>query len=75
MCVCKLLMQINSRRERANEDEAMFFSAMPSDRTRGNGLKLKHRRLYLNIRKHFFTARLTKHWHRLPREVVQSPTL
>jgi len=29
----------------------------------------------LNIREHFFTVRVTEHWHRLPREVVESPSL
>jgi len=49
------------------EDGARFFSVMPGDKTRG---KLKHRRLPLNVRKHFFTVRVMEHWHRLPREVV-----
>ena len=53
--------------------EARHFSVVCSDRTMSNGLKLVHRKFCTNMWKSFFTVRVTEHWNRLPRGVMDSP--
>ena len=57
------------------EDGDKLLSKACCDRMRGNGFKVKEGRFILDIRKKLFTVKVVKHWHRLPREVVDAPSL
>lgn len=57
------------------EKGAGLFSVVSSHRTRGNEHKRKCRVFLLNTRRHFSAVRVTKCWHRLPRKIVESPSV
>jgi len=56
-------------------DGDRLFSKACCDTTKSNGFKPREGRFTLDIRRKFFTMRVVKHWHRLPRGVVDAPSM
>jgi len=57
------------------KDKYRLFSRACCDRTRGNVFKIKEGIFRLDKRNKFFMMRMVKHWSRLPREVIDVPSL
>ena len=52
-----------------------MFTRVDGDRAKGNDFKLEQGRFRLDVRRKLFTQRMVTHWYRLPREVVDAPSL
>ena len=70
-CYCGLPILKRGLQERQRKT----FTRAHSDGTRGDLFKLKEVRFRLDIMVKFFTMRVVWHWNRLPRGVVDAPSL
>ena len=57
------------------QEGSKLFERVDNSRTRWNDLKLKEGRFRLDVRGKFFTIRVVRCWHRLPRKVVDALSL
>ena len=56
-------------------EDNQLFTWVDCDKTRGNYFRLKEGIFRLDVRGKLFTEKVMRHWHSLPREVVNAPSL
>ena len=57
------------------QEKERLFMRVDSDRTRGNGFKLRQGRFRLDMRRKFFHTECGDPLNRLPKEAVDAPSL
>ena len=62
-------------KEAYKQEGKWLFTRVDSDRTSGNGFKLRQGRLRLDMRKRFFHSEGGDALNRLPKEAVDAPSL
>ena len=57
------------------QKEDWLLTQSDNNRTRESVYKLEEGRFRLDVRKKFLTQKMVWHWHRLPREAMDAPSL
>ena len=62
-------------KEAYKQEGSQLFERVDNSRTRENVFKLKEGRFRLDVRGKIFTMRMVRCWNRLPKGVVDAPSL